>query len=32
MTWVCNVCEYESEEKPTECPVCGESEDAFEEK
>ncbi|MDR1068616.1 MAG: rubredoxin [Clostridiales Family XIII bacterium] len=34
MVWVCNVCGYETEadEKPTECPVCGAGEEAFEEK
>ena len=34
MMWVCNICgwETESETKPTECPVCGAGEEAFEEK
>jgi len=33
MTWVCKVCGYEveSDERPTECPICGEGADAFEE-
>jgi len=34
MIWVCKVCDYEieSDERPTECPICGEGPDAFEEK
>ena len=34
MIWICNICAYEveSDEKPQECPVCGEGEEAFEEK
>jgi rubrerythrin len=34
MAWVCNICGYEEDsvEKPTECPVCGAGEEAFEEK
>ena len=34
MVWICVVCDYEEEsvDKPTECPVCGAGEEAFEEK
>jgi rubrerythrin len=35
MTWVCNVCGYETDldERPTEpCPVCGADPKAYEEK
>ena len=34
MKWICTICDYETEsdEKPTECPVCGAGEEAFEEK
>jgi len=34
MTWVCTVCDYETDddEKPAECPVCGVGEESFEEK
>jgi rubrerythrin len=34
MEWVCNICGYEAEssEKPSECPICGAGEDAFEAK
>lgn len=34
MTWVCNVCDWETEadEAPEECPICGADKSAFEEK
>ena len=32
MAWICNICGYECDVIPDECPLCGAGEEAFEEK
>ena len=32
MAWICIVCDYETDELPDECPVCGAGKESFEEK